>query len=68
MYVHVYMFVCLFVCLLVSTYQKFNLTHLNASQRLNIHMHFSSVESNGEGLLPEYSVSVKEAWSEDDSI
>ena len=30
-------------------------------------MHFSSVESDSEGLLPECSISVEEARSKDDS-
>ena len=33
-------------------------------QYLNIHVHFGPVEDKIEGLLPECSVSMKEAWSE----
>ena len=40
---------------------------LNVLRRLNVHMHFSSVESDSEGLLPEWSIGVKEARSEDSS-
>ena len=48
-----------------SLAENLNWVHLSVSQRLNVHVHFSSVESDSKGLLPE--CSVKEAWSEDDS-
>ena len=34
---------------------------------MNVHMHFSSYESDGEGLLSKCSVGVKEAQSKDNS-
>ena len=46
------MFVCMFACLW-PLIKNFNWTHLNVSRRLNIHVHFSSVESNSDRLLPE---------------
>ena len=52
-------------CLFVVTNTKLILNeHI---KYLNVQVHFGSVEDKSEGLLPECSVSMKEAWSGDGS-
>ena len=51
--------VCLLACLWLLTPNL-----MSNFQYLNIHVHFGPVEDKNEGLLPECSVSIKEAWSE----
>ena len=58
---HVYVYVCL---LAVVIYREILISGFKYPQSLNI---LDPLYSVSEGLLPEHSIGMKEAWSEDDS-
>ena len=46
---------------------NFKWEQINISRRLTVRVHFNSVKSDSEQLLPECSIGMEEAWSKDDS-